>query len=147
MVRVDKSYAIAYYLRMPTIRSVTSSISIQAPPSAVLDLVGDATTLPLWAPGFAQSVQAEGDHWLVNDEALIDLRVSRERGTVDIVSVDQPGRGVFTRVLASGDGSEYLFTQFFPDAMPDADVQRQVEVVEGELETVRRLTEGAHSMT
>jgi len=121
---------------------MTSSISIQAPPSAVLDVVGDATALPQWAPGFAQSVRPEGDHWRINDQALIDLRVSRERGTVDIVSVDQPGRGVFTRVLANGDGSEYLFTQFFPDSVSDADVQRQVEVVEGELEQVRRLTEG-----
>jgi len=130
---------------MPTIRSVTSSISIQAPPSAVLDLVGDATTLPRWAPGFAQAVRAQGEHWVVHTgagEALIDLRVSRERGTVDIVSVDQPARGVFTRVLANADGSEYLFTQFFPDSVADADVQRQVTVVEGELETVRRLTEG-----
>ena len=44
-------------------------------------------------------------------------------------------------MLANGDGSEYLFTQFFPDTVTDADVQRQVAVVEGELETVRRLTE------
>jgi hypothetical protein len=145
MVRVDKSYVCAYYLCMPTIRSVTSSISIQASPSAVLDLVGDATTLPRWAPGFAQAVRAEGELWAVAvpgaGEALIDLRVSRERGTVDIVSVDQPGRGVFTRVLANGDGSEYLFTQFFADSVTDAEVQAQVTVVEGELERVKRLTE------
>jgi uncharacterized protein YndB with AHSA1/START domain len=129
---------------MPTIRSVTRSISIQAPPSAVLDVVADARTLPDWAPGFARSVRPEGSHWIVDTgagEALIDLAVSRERGTVDIVSVEEPRRGVFTRVLANGDGSEYLFTQFFPDSATDADVQRQVAVVEGELETVRRLIE------
>ena len=141
MVRVDKSYAHAYYLCMPTIRSVTRSISIQAPPEAVLDLVGDATALPRWAPGFAQSVARDGEHWLVNGSARVAVNVSRERGTVDIVSADQPRRGVFTRVLANGDGSEYLFTQFFPDSVPDADVQRQIAVVDGELETVRRLTE------
>ena len=49
------------------------------------------------------------------------------------------GRGVFTRVLANGDGCEYLFTQFFPASVPDADVDAQVAVVEAELETVRRL--------
>jgi carbon monoxide dehydrogenase subunit G len=128
---------------MPTIRSVTSTISIAAPPSAVLDLVGDARTLPDWAPGFAQSVRAEGDHWRVNDAALIDVVVSREHGTVDIVSAEPPRRGVFTRVLGNGDGSEYLFTQFFPDGATDAEVQAQVAVVEGELETVRRLTEAS----
>jgi len=130
---------------MPTNRSITSSISIQAKPEAVLDLVGDAAALPRWAPGFARAVRADGEHWAIDTgagEALIDLRVSRERGTVDIVSVEQPGRGVFTRVLANGDGCEYLFTQFFPGSVSEADVRAQVEVVEGELETVRRLVEG-----
>ena len=129
---------------MPTNRSVTRSISIQAPPSAVLDLVGDAHALPRWAPGFARSVRADGEHWIVDTgagEARVDLRVSRERGTMDIVAADQPGRGVFTRVLANGDGCEYLFTQFFPASVPEAAVQAQVEVVEGELETVRQLVE------
>ena len=130
---------------MPTNRSVTRSISIQAPPDAVLDLVGDAHALPRWAPGFARSVRPDGEHWIVDTgagEARIDLRVSRERGTVDIVSADQPGRGVFTRALANGDGCEYLFTQFFPDSAPEAAVRAQVDVVDGELETVRRLAEG-----
>src|SRR3954452_3526301 len=139
-----KSYAYAYHLRMPTIRSVTRSISIQAPPTAVLDVVGDARALPRWAPGFARAVRADGSRWIVDTgagEARIDVSVSRERGSVDIVSADDPRRGVFTRVLANGDGSEYLFTQFFPDSATDADVQRQVAVVEGELETVRRLSE------
>src|SRR6478736_2985205 len=79
MVRVDRSYAYAYDLRMPTNRSVTSSISIQATPDAVLDLVGDAHALPRWAPGFAQSVRADGEHWIVDTgagEARVDLRVS-----------------------------------------------------------------------
>ncbi|MBE2317656.1 SRPBCC family protein [Solirubrobacter sp. CPCC 204708] len=129
---------------MHTNRSVTSSISIRATPEAVLDLVGDAHALPRWAPGFARSVRAAGEHWVVDTgagEALIDLRVSRERGTVDIVSVDQPARAVFTRVLANGEGAEYLFTQFFPESVSEADLRRQVGVVEGELETVRRLAE------
>ena len=58
------------------------------------------------------------------------------------MSVDQPGRGVFTRVLANGDGCEYLFTQFFPPSVAEEDVRAQVEVVEAELETVRQLSEG-----
>src|SRR4051812_16867477 len=107
MVRLDRSYAYTDHLRMPTIRSETRSISIQAPPQAVLDIVGDARALPRWAPGFARSVRAEGAHWVVDTgagKALIDVRVSRERGTVDIVGAHDPRRGVFTRVLANGDG-------------------------------------------
>jgi len=121
-------------------RSETRSIAIAAPPETVLDYVGDARTLPDWAPAFTRSVHAEGEHWRV-DAGLIDVRVSRERGTVDIVSVSEPARGVYTRVLPNGEGSEYLFTQFFPDGMREDDVDRQLEVVEAELRAVRAACE------
>jgi hypothetical protein len=117
-------------------RTETRSIAIAAAPDAVLDYVGDARTLPAWAPAFTRSVHPEGEHWRV-DAGLIDLRVSRERGTVDIVAAADPTRGVFTRVLPNGDGSEYLFTQFFPDGTPEEAVQQQLAVVAGELRTIR----------
>jgi hypothetical protein len=129
---------------MHTNRCETRSISIQAPPAAVLDFVGDARALPRWAPAFARAVRPDGAHWLVDTgagERRIDLRVSRGRGTVDIVSATDPGRGVFTRVLPNGEGSEYLFTQVFPEAMSAGDVERQLAVVESELETVREVCE------
>jgi hypothetical protein len=123
-------------------RTETRSIAIAAPPDAVLDYVGDARKLPHWAPAFTRSVAAEGEHWRV-DAGLIDQRVSRERGTVDIVAASDPRRGVFTRVLPNGDGSEYLFTQFFPDGTPEEAVQQQLAVVEGELRTIRDACEAA----
>src|SRR4051794_7542461 len=140
IVRLDIPYAHVDHLLMRTNRSETRTIAIAAAPDAVLDYVGDARTLPEWAPGFTGSVRAEGEHWRV-DGGLIDVRVSRERGTVDIVSVSNPARGVYTRVLPNGEGSQYLFTQFFPDAMPEADVDRQLAVVEGELRAVRAACE------
>jgi len=129
---------------MRTNRSETRSISILASPGTVLDFVGDPRTLPQWAPGFARAVRAEGDHWIVDTgagEACVAMLVSRERGTVDIVSGVDPSRGVFTRVLANGSGCEYVFTQFFPDSVSQDDVAAQVAVVEGELRTVRDLCE------
>src|SRR4051794_13105253 len=144
IVRLDRSYALIDHLRMRTNRCETRSISIQAPPSAVLDFVADARSLPRWAPDFAQAVRPDGAHWLVDTaagEARIDVRVERERGTVDIVSATEPSRGVFTRVVPNGEGSEYLFTQLFPDTMSAVDVERQLAVVEGELQTVRDVCE------
>ena len=131
---------------MRTNRAETRSISIQAPPDAVLDFVGDARTLPRWAPAFARAVRPDGEHWLVDtgaEERRIALRVSRERGTVDIVAAADPRVGVFTRVLGNGEGSEYLFTQFFADGTSEEAVARQVAVVEGELRTVRDACEAA----
>ena len=128
---------------MSTNRSETRSVTVAAPPSTVLDYVGDARRLPEWAPAFARAVRPAGEHWLVDTgagEAEIDVRVSRERGTVDIVSTAD-SRGVFTRVIANGDGSEYVFTQFFPAGTSEDAVARQVAVVEGELATVRAACE------
>jgi uncharacterized protein YndB with AHSA1/START domain len=124
---------------MRTNRSETRQISIDAPPGAVLDLVGDARTLPRWAPDFATSVRPDGEHWVINDQAAIDVVVDRTRGTVDIVSVEDPRRGAFTRVVPNASGSEYLFTLFFPDGTPEDAVTRQMATVERELRTIRGL--------
>jgi polyketide cyclase/dehydrase/lipid transport protein len=126
---------------MPTNRTETRSISIQAPPEAVLDVVGDARMLPRWAPNFAETVRAEGDYWRVNDELLINLRVVRELGTVDILRVERPPTGAYSRVIPNGDGSEYQFTLFFPDSADESVITRQMTVVEEELRAVRALCE------
>jgi hypothetical protein len=126
---------------MPINRAETRSISIQAPPDAVLDVVGDARAQPRWAPNFATTVRAEGDYWRVNDELLINLRVERELGTVDILRVERPPLGAYSRVMPNGDGSEYQFTLFFPDSVEEAAITRQMTVVEEELRAVRALCE------
>lgn len=140
-VRVDKPYAYAYRKHMRTNRSETRSISIQATPETVLDVVGDARTLPRWAPNFARTIWADDGHWVINGDARIDVRVGYEHGTVDIVSVEDPARGAFSRVVPNGDGSEYLFTLFFGDAAGEDDVAKQMAVVEEELRAVRALCE------
>jgi hypothetical protein len=118
-------------------RCETRSISIAAPPSAVLDFVGDARTLPRWAPAFTRTVEPDGEHWRIDGGGLVDVRVSRERGTVDIVAADDPRRGAFSRVIANGEGSEFLFTLQFQDGTSEHLVQAQMAVVEAELCAVR----------
>lgn len=126
-------------MHMPTNRCETRSIAIPAPPSAVLDLVGDATSLPRWAPNFTQTVEPDGEYWIVDGGVQIDVRVSPEYGTVDILRPGTPGVGAFSRVLPNGDGCQYLFTLFFGDGTPEEAVARQMEVVEEELRTIRQL--------
>jgi hypothetical protein len=126
-----------------TVRSDTQAISIQAPPEAVLDFVGDPRNLPRWAPAFAGAVRAEEDYLVVDsggEELRIRMPVSREHGTVDFLRV-AGGQGAFARVVGNGGGSEFMFTQFFPDAMSEADVERRRAFVAQELRTVQALCE------
>ena len=124
--------------------SHTRSIAIAAPPETVFDLVSDPAALPRWAPGFARSARPSGDHWIIeNDqgEARIVVHSSREHGTVDILSADDPGQGAYSRVLPNGTGSEYQFTLQFPSDAPEDAITAQMAVVDAELEAVRALCE------
>jgi hypothetical protein len=124
----------------------TRSISIAAAPADVLDFLADPHNLPCWAPAFARSV-GERDGQLIVDtgqgELPISVSVSRDRGTVDLLSAAEPRVGAFSRVLPNGDGSEYLFTLFFAPDADDAAVEAQMAVVDQELEAVRALCEPA----
>jgi len=124
---------------MHTNRSETRQISIPAPPERVLEVVGDAHALPRWAPNFATTVKPEDGHGVVNDELHVDLRVDRDLGTVDILRVKHPPAGAYSRVVPNGEGSEYVFTLFFPDGTAEEAITKQMTVVEEELRTIRAL--------
>jgi hypothetical protein len=121
--------------------SVTETISIDAPPDTVLDLVGDPNNLPSWAPGFAKAVREDGDGWIV-DTGSAELRrhipVSREQGTVDYLAGPGATRGLFTRVVPNGDGSQLTFTFVLADGV---DPEATRAILRSELEAVRRLCE------
>jgi Polyketide cyclase / dehydrase and lipid transport len=120
--------------------SETRAISIAAEPDTVIDFLADPHNLPIWAPNFASSVRRDGDQWVVNegpDEARIVVRVDRECGTVDLLAARDHRYGAFSRVIPNGDGSEYLFTLFFPNGTPEPDIARQMAIVEDELHTVQ----------
>jgi Polyketide cyclase / dehydrase and lipid transport len=121
-------------------RSETRSISIAAEPHAVLAFLADPRQLPVWAPNFAESVRQDGGELVVSsgeDEIRIRMRVSHEHGTVDLLAAKDPRIGAFSRVIPNGGGSEYLFTLLFADGTPRADIDRQMSIVEEELQAVR----------
>ena len=126
-------------------RADTQTISIDAPRDVVLDLVGDPLALPRWAPAFAGTIRPGGDAWIVDTgdgELRIDVRVSREFGTVDFLAAGLPPGveiGAFSRVVANGRGCDYAFTQFLAPGATADEVARRRAVVADELEAVRRL--------
>jgi hypothetical protein len=132
---------------MPTITTgpvETRSISIAAPPDAVLAVVGDPRRLPEWAPAFASAVEPQGDDWLIGSgdaQFAIAYRVSAEHGTVDLLRPDDLTYGARMRVLHNHAGSELVFTLVFPAGVPPEAIDAQMKTVEAELETVRTLAE------
>jgi uncharacterized protein YndB with AHSA1/START domain len=121
--------------------SVTQTISIEAPPEAVLDLVGDPRNLPRWAPGFARAVREDGDGWIVDTgsgELRRHIPVSRAHGTVDYLAAPGARRGLFTRVVPNGDGSQLTFTFVLADGV---DPEAQIAILRSELDAVKRLCE------
>jgi hypothetical protein len=132
-------------------RSDTQTISIDAPPEAVVALLTDPAEFPRWAAGFARAVRVDGDDWIVDTgdaEVRLRVRVSHEHRTVDYLLADALPRaeiGAFSRVIPNRRGCEFVFTQFLADDMRDADLADQKAVVAVELQTVRALCERASS--
>jgi hypothetical protein len=127
-----------------TARAETRSIAIAAPPESVLALVADPRRLPDWAPAFARAVEPDGEQWRVDGGGApfrIDVLVSSEHGTVDLVRPGDPTVGARTRVLPIQGGSAYVFTIVFPRGTDEAAIAGQMATVETELETVRALCE------
>jgi len=123
----------------------TRSIRIAADPREVLRFVADPVNLPRWAPGFAPEVREREGRWFVagdRGEFEIVIVTSDELGTFDLWPAANPRRGIRTRVIANGDGSEYVFTVLLEDDVDDAARARQIDVVEQELRTVRELLGG-----
>jgi carbon monoxide dehydrogenase subunit G len=132
------------------LRGVTRGVGIEAPPAAVLAVVADPTNLPRFAPGFARSVQRDGDGqgWIVDSApGRLQLRtaVDADRGTVDLhlTAPDGSESTVFLRVLPNGSGTELTFTLLLPGSASDAAVAEQGGVVAEELELLRQLCEAS----
>jgi hypothetical protein len=76
-------------------RTHTTSIEIQAPPSDTFAFVADGEKLPLWAIGFAKAIEPDGDQWIVTlaSRERLPLRIDSEpaTGVVDYVMLPAPG--------------------------------------------------------
>lgn len=123
------------------------SIYIDRSPGAVYAFASDPENLPRWAAGLASSeVRRHGDHWLVdapfgrvqlrfterNDFGIMDHDVTLDSG----VTVHNP-----MRVVANGDGSEFIFTLFRQPSMSDEQFANDQAAVENDLATLKSLLE------
>lgn len=124
----------------------TQTISIEAAPSRVLELIADPMNLPRWAVGFARSVRLDGDRWIVltgSGEIGLRMNVDRAAGTIDFRLEPAPGVEALaaSRVIPRGAQSEFVFTQFQSPGMPDEAFQASVEALGHELKVLKALAE------
>lgn len=124
----------------------TRAISIEADPERVFRFVANAAHLPRWAVGFAKEIRPEGDNWVVTTAAgEVPLRVRTDPASrvVDFVMSLAPGLEVtaWSRVLARGGGTEYVFTQVQPPGMSDEAFARSAAAVARELTVLKALLE------
>ncbi|HVM45051.1 MAG TPA: SRPBCC family protein [Candidatus Thermoplasmatota archaeon] len=122
------------------------SVGIRRAPRDVYAFAADPRNLPRWASGLASGVRPEGDAWIAdspmgavavrfgaaNDLGVLDHDVTLPDGTV----VHNP-----LRVLASGEGSEVVFTLYRRDGMSAEELERDARIVAQDLAALRRLLE------
>jgi hypothetical protein len=107
-----------------TLLADTQTVSIPASPDGVFAFLAEPENLPRWAVGFAHGVRRDGDGWTVQTaHGAVPVRVAADpgRGTVDVRLGIAPGTEAvaYSRLLPSGDGTEYVFTQFQQPGMGD----------------------------
>lgn len=123
-------------------RANTQTVTIGASPPRVYEFVADPKNLPRWAIGFAKAVRRDGRQWIVTTQGgdmPIVFVTDADHGVVDFVFEPAPGvtMAARSRVIANGDGAEYVFTQFQDDGMPDAVFDAQVRALGHELDALK----------
>lgn len=127
---------------------MTGAVSIDVQQPLVFAVVADPTTLPQYAPWFAEAVTVDGDAWATENSGgprRLEVLLDAVAGTIDFrfTAPDGGESMVFTRTVPNGPGSEFGLTLLLPDSASNADVQRHDLIVEEVLERLRGLCEDA----
>lgn len=127
-------------------RSDTQSVTINAPPKAVLAFVGLGENLPRWAIGFAKEVHRDQHRWIVTTgqgAVLVSIGVDEASGTVDFRMEPGPGAEAiaYAQGMPNGSGAEFVFTQFQQPGTPDDVFDQLVATVAHELIALKALVE------
>lgn len=124
----------------------TRTVGIHTSVERAVDFLADPTNLPRWAVGFAKDVRRDHDRWIVSTgsgEMAVRVVADRASGVVDFFLSPSPGIEVLaaSRVVAAGEGVEYVFTQFQSPGMPDDVFARNVQALTRELTVLKALLE------
>jgi len=127
-------------------RSNTQSVRLPGNPADVFAFLADPENLPRWAVGFCRAIRRDGeDRWIIETPSGSELSVRYAShsalGTIDFHMRMAPGAKAvaYSRVMPTGDGAEYVFTQFQSADMPDAVFDGQVSALTEELRVLQAI--------
>ena len=129
------------------LRSVTKTVSIDAPPGKVFAFLADANTWPRWAVVNVKGIKkAEGDWWEMQTPggaAKLRIRPQEQFGILDhdFVAPDASWT-VHARVVPNGTGTLFMITFFQPPTFTDEFFDQQTALVDKELAMLKSILEG-----
>jgi hypothetical protein len=122
------------------------SVFVRRPAEDVYSYAADPANLPTWAAGLASGVTQEGGLWFAESPmGRVELRFA-PRNAFGVLDHDvvEPGGAVTSnpmRVVPAPGGSEVIFT-VRRRGMTDDELDRDVQAVHADLETLARVVEG-----
>ncbi|WP_051943048.1 SRPBCC family protein [Streptacidiphilus rugosus] len=130
-----------------TARSVTKTVTIARPVAEVYAFLADPANWPAWAVVNVKAVEPTEDPgwWLMTTPrgaARLRIRGDAALGLLDHDYVEeQASWQVPARVVANGDGAEFMMTFFQPPTFGDAFFDEQIALVDTELATLKGILE------
>ncbi|WP_053660172.1 SRPBCC family protein [Streptomyces sp. MMG1121] len=128
--------------------SITKSIGIDRPREEVFAFLADPANWPAWAVVNVQSIEPTEDPcwWRMSTPlgpARLGLRANAEFGILDhVFDDDTDSWRVPARVVPNGDGAEFMMTFYQPPSLGDSEFRTQIDLVDIELATLKKILEG-----
>lgn len=123
------------------------SICIDRTVDDVYAYASDPVNLPAWAHGLGESIEKIEGHWVAEfspmGRVVIAFAPRNELGVLDHDVTLPSGETVYNpvRVIVGDAGSEVIFTLRRRPEMSDADFERDVGIVAGDLARLKELME------
>jgi uncharacterized protein YndB with AHSA1/START domain len=130
------------------LRSITRTVSIEAPTEKVFSFLADAANWPSWSIINVLSVSpAESDWWHMKTPggmAKLRIRPNAELGILDHdFNAPEAQWSVPALVVQNGTGTLFMITFFQPPTFTDAFFDEQVLLVDKELAKLKEIMEHA----
>lgn len=124
----------------------TIAVHIAAPPERVYAFASNPENLPRWVPSFFESIERVDAAWVARTplgRVVVAFVPGNELGVLDHTLTLPSGERITNpmRVIASGGGSEILFTLIQRAGTSDAAFRQDAALVQADLQTLRRLLE------